>query len=538
MGGFPRARTSVNVTILGAQVGQRAAAPWGLVAIAMSAGIFACEGNIRDRSRGVSGGRDAAVLDINLDASLLDLGTVPDDAGEGPPDAGSFDDASLPPDAGPGVTGACRDGLDNDGDGLIDLDDLGCTSAEDGTEGGLPSGTIENEWTVFEPAADTRMVYVSRSVGNDSYDGLSPEPSGGNRGPKATFSAARGLVRAGGADWLRLRRGDSWSEDLRPGTLSGRSATEPTVIAPYGAGALPRITADAYFSENNARFIALLGIDFGSGAVVANGNGVNHILIEGCRFAGTPFSAIVLSGRANLSMNTMAVRNNVINSTGDNATYFVSVTGALLEGNLIYRPATNNGSNHAMYITRTGNSGYVTRKNLIYMGKPGGMGIMQRAGGISELNVVADVGGIAIPMGECNDEGGPGAGPCFAPVQVTIRNNLIAGIRSDASAGIGIFLKDPYVASGVVEHNLVADSRRGDFQLVDEVVTNNNRRVSAPYVGAPAGATMLEAYHASLGGSGNAQQFFMEAMANLRFHDANPAYQAQAIIDFAQSKVQ
>ena len=487
----------------------------------------------------MSPGRDATVRDVNLvDAAVLDQGTEPPpDGGEGHPDASTFDDASLPPDSGPGVTGACRDGLDNDGDNLIDLDDLGCTSAADGTEGGLPTGTIENEWTIFEPAADTRMVYVSRSVGSDNFDGLSPEPSGGNRGPEATFAAARGLLRSGSADWLRLRRGDTWSEGLAPDLKAGRSANEPIVIAPYGAGAAPRVNSDAYFSQANASFIALLGVDFGSNQIVANGNGVHHLWIEGCRFAGNPGGAIILSGRSNLSMNTMVVRNNVINSTGDNATYFVSVTGALLEGNVIYRPATNSGGNHAMYVTRTGNSGFVTRKNLIFMGKPGGMGIMQRAGGTSELNVVADVGGIAIPMGECNDEGGPEFAPCLPAVQVTIRNNLIAGIRGDASAGIGIFIKDEYVSAGTVEDNIVADSRRGDFALGFVVTASNNRRVAAPYAGAPAGATMLEAYHQSLGGSGDDEVFFMEAIANLRFHDANPAYQAQAIIDFARSKV-
>lgn len=448
----------------------------------------------------------------------------------------------MRPDLGPldagGTTGQCTDGVDNDGDGLIDRDDLGCTHPDDTSEGGLPSGVVENEWTVFEPAAGSRIVYVSRSVGSDSNDGLSPEPLGNGRGPKATLAAGRGLLRAGNSDWLLLRRGDSWSENLRPDAVSGRSATEPTIIGPYGTGAAPRLTSDAYFQAANAHNIALLGIDFGSNQVVlTTGSNITDILIEGCRFSGNPGGAVIYSGPSNLTMRNMAFRNNVIRSTGDNAAYFVSVTNALIEGNIIYRPSINNQFNHAMYVTRSGNSGFVTRKNLIFMGKPGGMGIMQRPGGISEYNVIADVGATGIPMGECNDEGGPGGGPCFAAVAVTIRHNLIAGIRTDASPGLGVFLKDPYIASGAVEDNIVADSAHGDFQLVNNVTTRHNRRSRAPYQGAPAGTPLLAAYHLSIGGSGDADTFFLEAMDHLQFHAADPAYQAMAVITYAETLV-
>jgi hypothetical protein len=42
----------------------------------------------------------------------------------------------------------CNDGLDNDGDGLIDFgNDLSCVSAEDQSEHGT-TGTVENGWTI------------------------------------------------------------------------------------------------------------------------------------------------------------------------------------------------------------------------------------------------------------------------------------------------------------------------------------------------------------------------------------------------------
>jgi hypothetical protein len=73
------------------------------------------------------------------------------------------------------IAAQCNDGIDNDNDGLIDWQfDLGCSSATDNSEGGLVSGSIENGWTVLEPANDTKIYYVSDSDGNDSNDGLSP----------------------------------------------------------------------------------------------------------------------------------------------------------------------------------------------------------------------------------------------------------------------------------------------------------------------------------------------------------------------------
>ena len=46
----------------------------------------------------------------------------------------------------------CDDGIDNDGDGLVDWEyDLGCYSASDTTEGAL-TREQENGWTTIDPA--------------------------------------------------------------------------------------------------------------------------------------------------------------------------------------------------------------------------------------------------------------------------------------------------------------------------------------------------------------------------------------------------
>lgn len=449
----------------------------------------------------------------------------PRDAAVGPTEARA---------AGTG-TAQCNDGVDNDGDGLSDLDDLGCTSPDDASEGGVPSGTIEDEWTVFEPEPGARMIYVSRSVGNDRYNGLAPEPGPGGRGPKQTLAAGRALLRPGGSDWLRLRRGDVWSEALAPDAVSGKSPHAPTVYAPYGRGAEPRVTADAYLRRPGTKNVALLGIDFGAASVFGGGgSGISDLLIEGCRFARNPLGAIYFEGPRDLSLKNISVRNNVINSTGDNATYFVGVTGLRFEGNIIYRPATQSSHNHAVYITRIGNSEIHTAKNLVLMGKPGGMGIMQRAGGLSEYNVIADVGGAGIPVGECNDEGGPAVAPCLPKVPAIIRHNLIAGIRADASLGVGIFVKSEFISAGTVTDNLVSDTRRGDFQWGEGIKASNNRQLQPPYAGAPKDAPLLAAYHLNIGGKGDVEVFFQEAMERSHFHDQDRRYRAAEIIQFAE----
>src|SRR5262249_55910785 len=92
----------------------------------------------------------------------------------------------------------------------------------------------ENGWTVFSPSADTRIVYVSSSTGKDTNTGLSPNA------PVKTIAKALSRVRHGRPDWLLLKRGDVWTNEVfgYP-KLAGRSASEPMLISSYGSGARP-----------------------------------------------------------------------------------------------------------------------------------------------------------------------------------------------------------------------------------------------------------------------------------------------------------
>lgn len=100
-------------------------------------------------------------------------------------------------------------------------------------------GTYDaNGWTDLVPTTG-RMIYVSSSIGSDSYDGFSGTVDGGGVGPKATINAARLLLRSGYPDWLHLKCGDTWTNEILYPGYSGLSVTEPLVITSYGTGARP-----------------------------------------------------------------------------------------------------------------------------------------------------------------------------------------------------------------------------------------------------------------------------------------------------------
>lgn len=118
----------------------------------------------------------------------------------------------------------CNDGVDNDGDGLVDWqNDLGCWGPDDNTEGGLPSGSIDNGWTVYERLPNTRIIYVSSSTGSDSNSGFSPDD------PVATIEKGLVLMRSGYPDWLLFKRGDVFPGGFGQWIKDGPSDTQRLV---------------------------------------------------------------------------------------------------------------------------------------------------------------------------------------------------------------------------------------------------------------------------------------------------------------------
>ncbi len=168
-------------------------------------------------------------------------------------------------------------------------------------------------WTVFTPSADTRLVYVSSSAGDDAMGaayapgaaavGADPFHPVGPVHAFRTMAAAQKLARDGFPDWVLLRRGDSWHE--APNVVSGRSASEPSLIDAYGDGPRPLLLGAGIRLPNRGfRYVALAGLDVyyaerdphspdyvsprkgGSGLSLnlAGNAKAHHLLVEDCAF--------------------------------------------------------------------------------------------------------------------------------------------------------------------------------------------------------------------------------------------------------------
>ena len=111
-------------------------------------------------------------------------------------------------------------------------------------------------WTVFKPDTKGLIMYVSSSAGDDATGkACSPnDPAVGNNPflpagavkPFKTIAAALKNAREGQPDWVLLKKGDEWKEDL--GTLpNGRDNTAPFLMSAYGdAPARPVLRVGGY----------------------------------------------------------------------------------------------------------------------------------------------------------------------------------------------------------------------------------------------------------------------------------------------------
>jgi len=162
----------------------------------------------------------------------------------------------------------------------------------------IPDPVPSVGWTELLPSADSRLIYVSSSAGDDTNDGLSEST------PLRTIAAARTRVRNGFPDWVLLKRGDTFTEGRLQWDRGGRSPSEKLVLTAYGSGPRPVLQATGFIffwrnypPEYSLDNLAITHLDFqgrlaedGSSpgnhtAILFSGKTRNH-LIEGCRFAG------------------------------------------------------------------------------------------------------------------------------------------------------------------------------------------------------------------------------------------------------------
>ena len=375
-------------------------------------------------------------------------------SGSGGGTAGSSGSGGAAGTAGSGGSSGiteCNDGIDNDGDGLVDWQqDLGCANASDDDETAAPRDQ-EGGFSTFDIGAGSQVVYVSSSEGDDNNDGSSPALA------VATLARGAELVRDGENDFMLLRRGDVWRGESLGRFKSGQDATHPLVLASYGdSTTLPRIEVDGQFIDHNGKarsFVAVVGLEIVSYPKIpgdsefdgATGGGFRYVgggqglLIEGCHLV---YGEVVVQSYDTEHYDGVEVRRNVIEQSyhvgtcGQNSTYRPSgmysshVNNLTIEGNVFDHNGWNEEVseacatmyNHNMYLNA---DGLVVRDNII--ARASSMGIKMRSdatgdaeGLIFENNLLVD-GEIGIGIGGNTSE----------PARfsdVTIRNNVFTEI--------------------------------------------------------------------------------------------------------------
>jgi len=400
-----------------------------------------------------------------------------------PVDDTAFDEAELEDPAvaelAATTTTQCNDGIDNDGDGLVDWQyDVGCYGAADTSEAALPRAQ-EAGWTTFNPSATSRLVYVSSATGSDKNDGLSPA--------RAVKTLARGaaLVRDKQNDFLLLERGGKWRGEHLGKFKSGESAARPMVIGSYGSSKVrPRIEVDTHFIDHGGdtrSFVALIGLEIVSypkvpkdaafdgdtgGGLRYVGNGSN-LLIEDSRFL---YSEIALQSYGSGSYVGIELRRNIIERSYNVGTcgqsqsrrpsgiYSHHVKGLLIEENLLdhngwnpvqAKEACASMYNHNMYLNA---DDLVVRGNLVI--RPSSMGLKMRSDSSSEANRITVEDNLFVD-GEIGVGIGGNTDAAYRFTSVTVRNNVFSqiGLSNPTTRGLAWYLQLSDNDNTLVERN-------------------------------------------------------------------------------------
>jgi len=332
--------------------------------------------------------------------------------------------------------GECNDGIDNDGDGLVDWQyDVGCWSSADGTEASAPRAQ-ENGYTTFDLSPDSLVIYVSSSEGDDANDGLTPETA------VATPKRGADLVRDGSPDFLLFKRGDTWrgmdigDNNVERRFKSGPDPAHPLVIYSYGDSTQrPRLEIDKALVDDDGHDrsnLAIVGLALISYPKIPGDEAFNGADGGATRFVGTGKNILMEDNYVEYgefivqNVSDVEVRNNVVyrsyhvgtckpgDPNGDN-TYRPSgifaggVNGLLIEGNVFDENGWNPDVpeacatiyNHDLYLS--GNSGLTVHDNLIL--RASSIGVKMSSSGLagsSEIEISDNLfaeGEIGLSMG-------------------------------------------------------------------------------------------------------------------------------------------
>lgn len=352
----------------------------------------------------------------------------------------------------------CNDGIDNDGDGLIDWQyDLGCYNGSDNTEGGITAG-LNNGWTVFELASGAQVIYVSNSTGSDNNDGLSPAT------PVKSLLVGKNKLRGGAGDWLLLKRGDTWNETLSGLTASGKSASYPTIIGSYGSSTVRPIIEELR-NNSAANHFAILGIRFvsPSGPGLSWLGGGTNLLVEDCYFQSNGVTIQNFFGPIyDFKLRRSIIVDNYNTSGNAEGLFIKGVTGVLVEENLFDHNGWNDNIsgaeatifNHNVYIqVDTFN---VTAKGNIFS-RASSHGFQARTGGTIEDNLfLKNPLGLSFGVVE-----GSAQSPVPGGVAGSISNNVFLESGDIPGNARGHAIDVGNISSATVNNNVIAHNTGG-----------------------------------------------------------------------------
>lgn len=314
------------------------------------------------------------------------------------------------------------------------------------------------------PSADSRIVYVSSSLGNDNNDGLSPST------PVRTIQKAGSLIRNRMPDQILLRRGDTFFGGIGSWRASGRAAQEPMVLGAYGSGARPRIFSERFDglsitgpSSMTVRHLYVMGLEFhantydgrnGSPAGIRMVMTGSNLHIEDCVIRG--YKDNIAIGSPSTPVDNVKLRKNVITdayaiSVGHAQGFYASgsTTNILMDGNLFDHNGWNpniSGAvptvfNHNVYL-QTGHGNVIARNNIFANGSL--HGAMIREGGTVQNNLFV---GNAIGLG------------IFGGNQTLVTGNVVLNGRDLPTIPHGIGFNSEGYGGSLFFDNIVAHDR-------------------------------------------------------------------------------
>ena len=434
-------------------------------------------------------------------------------------------------------------------------------------------------FTTLRPSADSRLIFVSSSGGDDSYAGTSPQQ------PLRSIAKAKTFLRHGYPDWLLLKKGDVWDEGFGQVKTGGRSATEPLVFASYGTSKkrpLLRtgsqsgiITNGGGASPKQVSFVVFSGLSFLCDTRVPRSPrfnplqelhgvqwliGTEGLMFEDCVFQGY-VTNIAVSDFASLGLRNLKVRRcQLLDAYATRGTHAQGIWANAVEnilyedtlldhngwseqlGNADYAVATI--YNHNIYLNY--NTKNVTINNCV-IARGASHGAQMRSGGHCENNLFFR-NSISLMIGPGTDPKEKGPNGLWARV---VRNVFLEGkdiTLPKEPRGMG--LDDNSAKTLDVEYNIFAHVARESpkvnqfamriiYPQAASTVKNNiiydwkdpNPTPPARWVDPE---RSLASYNATLGRPADANDFLMRARSLSR-DEWRPEYTAPAVNDYIRA---